>query len=94
MAGLETDVTTINSDVTGLEDRTSVVEGEIAVISAAQVLQDEIPLELEINSDGQSQNNRSTEQRLHHNISLGIGQLWLFFALTQFRASIKEIHSV
>ena len=42
----------LDEDVTSLEDRTLNVEGELAVISAEQVLQDERILELEMDSDG------------------------------------------
>ena len=49
---LEFQVTDLEEDVTSLEDRTFNVEGELAVISAEQVLQDERILELEMDSDG------------------------------------------
>ena len=49
---LEFQVADLDQDVTSLEDRTLNVEGELAVISAEQVLQDERILELEMDSDG------------------------------------------
>ena len=49
---LEFQVADLDEDVTSLEDRTLNVEGELAVISAEQVLQDERILELEMDSDG------------------------------------------
>ena len=52
VAGLEGDVTSIIVDVTDQEEDLDLVEGEIAVISAEQVLQDERILELEVDSDG------------------------------------------
>ena len=49
---LEFQVADLDEDVTSLEDRTLNMEGELAVISAEQVLQDERILELEMDSDG------------------------------------------
>ena len=49
---LEFQVAEITSDITEIVDDVNIVEGEITVISAGQILQDERLLELEMDSDG------------------------------------------
>ena len=52
MTGLEDDVASIIVDVTDQGEDFDLGEGEIAVVSAEQVLQDERLLELEMDSNG------------------------------------------
>ena len=54
MADLTEDVTALGFEVTDLGDEVDVIDGEIAVILAGQVIQDERILELETDSESKS----------------------------------------
>ena len=54
MAGLTGDVTDLGFEVTDLGEDVDVIDGEVAVILAGQVIQDERILELETEAEGES----------------------------------------
>ena len=53
MAGVTQDITDLGLEVTDLGDDIDVIDGEVAVLFAEQVIQDERILELEADSEGQ-----------------------------------------